>query len=260
MGARLLDFVAFSSLWLAGAAAALCVASSLALGLRPRAAVLAVTVLGTLVVYNTDRLRDVERDRETAPERSAFVVRHAGALRLLAGLSAAGAAGLALHLGLRASALLGAVLGVGLLHRRLKRLVFVKALYLTAAWLAVVVGLPALEGVRPLHAAWVAGLLGAALFANALASNVRDGEAGAARFGPARVLRVARLVAAAGGALGFAAPAAVAPLAAVPLATLAALLPFRADERYGLLVVDGALLAGALLAIAGSLALGPGLA
>jgi hypothetical protein len=38
----------------------------------------------------------------------------------------------------------------------------------------------------------------------------------------------------------------VRPALAVPLATLAVLLPFRADERYGLLWVDGALWVGAL--------------
>ena len=254
MGARLLDALVFSSVWLAGAAAALCVACSLALGARPRATVVAVAALGTLVVYNADRLRDLPRDRETAPERSAFVARHAVALRLLAALSAVGGTGLALRLGPRAVALLAAVLAVGLLHRRLKRLVLAKAFYLTAAWLAVVVGLPALEATRPRDVGWAVTLLGAALFANAVASNVRDGEAAAARFGATRVMRVARLVALAGGALGVAAPAAVAPLAAVPFATLLALLRFRAGERYGLLVVDGALFAGALLAIAGSLA------
>jgi hypothetical protein len=41
----------------------------------------------------------------------------------------------------------------------------------------------------------------------------------------------------------------VRPLVCIPLATLAALAFFRADERYGLVVVDGALWAGALLAL-----------
>jgi len=45
-------------------------------------------------------------------------------------------------------------------------------------------------------------------------------------------------------------PAAVRPLAALPLAMGAAVLGFRPTERYGALVVDGALLAGALLALA----------
>jgi hypothetical protein len=254
MAARLLDALVFSSLWLAGAAAALCVASSLALGARPRASVAAVAALGTLVVYNADRLRDLARDRETAPERSAFVERHAGALRVLALLSATAATALALRLGAGAMGLLAGVLAVGLLHRRLKRLGMLKAIYLTLAWLAVVVGLPALEAARPRDLGWALAFLGTALFANAMASNVRDGEAAAAHFGPARVLRVARLLAAGGSALGVAAPAAVAPLAAVPLVTLGALLRFRGGERYGLLVVDGALLAGALVAIAWGLA------
>ena len=40
------------------------------------------------------------------------------------------------------------------------------------------------------------------------------------------------------------------PLAFLPGAVLAVLVPFRPTERYGLVAVDGALLAGALLAIA----------
>ncbi len=254
MGARLLDALVFSSLWLAGAAAALCVATSLAVGVRPRATPAAVAALGTLAIYNADRLRDLPRDRETAPDRSAFVARHAAALRVLAGISAAAATLLALHLGRRAIALLAAVLVVGLLHRRLKRLALLKAIYLVLAWLAVVVGLPALDAPRLRDVGWALALVGAALFANAVASNVRDREAAAARFGAARALRVARLAAAGGGALGAVAPAALAPLAAVPLATWAALLGFRGGERYGLLAVDGALLAGALVAIACGLA------
>ena len=46
------------------------------------------------------------------------------------------------------------------------------------------------------------------------------------------------------------APAGARPLGLVPLATLAALVAFDPGERYGLVVVDGALLAGALGALA----------
>jgi len=46
------------------------------------------------------------------------------------------------------------------------------------------------------------------------------------------------------------APAPARPLVAVPLLVLASLIWFRPGERYGLVAVDGALLAGALAAIA----------
>ncbi len=78
---------------------------------------------------------------------------------------------------------------------------------------------------------------------------MRDGEAAIAHLGPRLPLRIARALATLGIVLGAFAPPPVRPLAAVPAATLASLLGFRPSERYGLIVVDGALLAGALLAI-----------
>ena len=71
----------------------------------------------------------------------------------------------------------------------------------------------------------------------------------AAHPGPRLPLRIARALATLGIVLGALAPPPVRALAAVPAATLASLLRFRPSERYGLIVVDGALLAGALVAI-----------
>jgi len=62
-------------------------------------------------------------------------------------------------------------------------------------------------------------------------------------------LRIARGCAALGIACALAAPTGVRPLGLVPLATLAALVPFHPGERYGLVTVDGALLIGALGAL-----------
>ncbi len=240
-----LDALAFSSVWLAAAGGALCAASSLAMGFPPALPVVAIACAGTLVVYTVDRLRDLERDRATTPARSAFVARHARVLTGLATAATLVALGLAGTLGTRPVLLLAPVLALGLAHRRLKRLPFAKAAYVAAAWLAVVVGLPAVVAAGETNLRWVAILLAAALLANAIASNVRDGEAAISRLGPRRPLRIARALA----ALGALAPPPVRPLAAVPAAILAALLGFRPSERYGLIVVDGALLAGALVAI-----------
>jgi len=82
------------------------------------------------------------------------------------------------------------------------------------------------------------------------AADARDGEVVAERFGMRAALRAARWIAGAGVALGLAAPAEILPLAAIPLTTLVVLLSFRPSERYGLFVVDGALVAGALLSVA----------
>jgi hypothetical protein len=245
----ILDAVVFSSAWVAAATGALCASASLAMGVTPAFSIVGIAVSGTLFVYNVDRIRDVDRDRATTPERSAFVERNRGSL--VAWTVAAGLVSLAFafSVGPGPTLLLLPALAAGLAHRRLKRMPFAKSAYITAAWLLVVVGVPAVADPAAANVAWTAGILGPAIFANAIASNVRDAEAAVVRFGRGPVLNTARLFAALGMLLGAAAPPPVRPLAAVSLATLAALVAFRAGERYGLIVVDGALLAGALLAV-----------
>jgi hypothetical protein len=244
------DALAFSSLWVGAAAAALTAACSLAMGVPAGFVPVGLAFTGTLVVYNVDRLRDLERDRKTSPRRTAFVAAHAGSLSLLVVASGLAAAVLALLAGPRAWLLLLPVAGLGLLHRRVKHLTYVKSAYITAAWVGIAAGLPVAVAPQARNLGWVTATLACAVFANAAASNVRDDEVAAARLGAGPVLAAARLVAAIGIALGLAGPAAVRPLAAVPLAMLLVLLPFRQSERYGLVAVDGALLVGALLACA----------
>ena len=242
---RALDALAWSSVWVALAAAALCAASARAMqGEVPLSAV-GLALFGTLVVYNVDRLRDLERDRATAPCRSAFIEAHRGAIEGLVAGSALAAGLLALLVGLRAIAVLAPVLGLGLLHRRLKHVGLAKPFYITLAWLAVTVGLPAVLLEAPAFAGWVSAVIGATVLANVVASNLRDGEAASAALGAHVPLRLARLGAVGGVLISLAAPAPVRPLVVVPLATLAALVSFHADERYGHVVVDGALLMGA---------------
>jgi hypothetical protein len=162
-----------------------------------------------------------------------------------------GAAG-ALLAGPRALLPLAVALPLALAHRRLKRLWLAKAYYVTLAWLLVVLGVPAAALAPPpagARVAFAAAVLGLAILANAIASNVRDAEAAAAVFGPRRALLAARLAAAVSVGLALPAPAPVRPLGLVAAATLAALLAFRPGERYGLAVVDGALLAGGVAAL-----------
>ena len=60
----------------------------------------------------------------------------------------------------------------------------------------------------------------------------------------------ARLIALVGVGVGFFAAESVQPLAAVPGLTALALFSYRPGEAYGFLAVDGALFAGALIALA----------
>ena len=144
---------------------------------------------------------------------------------------------------------LAGVAALGLLHRRLKRFAIWKPFYVSAAWVAVTVVLPALQCEELARVAWVVAIIGSSIFANVIASNLRDREAVMAARGADLPLRAARGAAAVGVAIGLLAPAPLRQLLLVPLATAAALGPFRADERYGLLGVDGALGLGALGAL-----------
>ena len=252
---RLFDALVFSSLWVAAAAAALCAAASTALGRPAAGAAPGLAFGGTLAVYTLDRLRDLARDRATSPARSAFVERHRCVLSALGAAGAALGAACALRAGPPAWLPLAAALPFALAHRRLKGLWRAKALYLSGSWVLVVVGVPAsaalAEGRVPASAPlFAAAIVGLAVFGNAIASNVRDAEAGAAVIGRGRALALARASAAASVAAALLAPPAVRPLGAVGAATLAALAAFRPTERYGLAVVDGALLVGAVVALA----------
>ena len=234
-----------SSLWLAATAATLCAAATLAIGGTIDPAALALAGAGTLIVYNVDRLRDLERDRKTSPQRTRFVERWRRGLIGLVLTAACAAAWFAWTLGPAVAVLLAPAAALGLAHRRLKHLPYVKAPYVAAAWVTVIVGLPWLSTPAPQNVVWAVSLLFFAILANALASNVRNGEAAAARVGRARALGWARALAALTTLAALFAPAAARSLLPIPGLTWLALLGFRADERYGLLILDGALLAGA---------------
>ena len=96
--------------------------------------------------------------------------------------------------------------------------------------------------------ALVAAIVGGALQANVILSNLRDAEGLAAHFGARRARRVAGAFCAGAFGLTWIAPEARA-LAALPLAMGAAVAAYRPGERYGAWVADGALLAGALIAL-----------
>ncbi|MDH3686046.1 MAG: hypothetical protein OEP95_07460 [Myxococcales bacterium] len=245
---RALDALLFSSLWVSLAAVALTAASAQAQGV-PALRVAVLAGCATFVVYGVDRLRDLERDLRTAPARSAFVSAHERPLRCAAGLAGAAAGAIAVTLPWQTLLAPAAAAPLAFFHRRLKRFELAKASYVTAAWVAITVGMPAGLG-GALHSAWVAGAIALAVFANAIASNVRDAEAGAARFGTRRVLQLAYASAAAATLLPLFGPDPVRPLAAIGALTGLALVGFRPSERYGLGIVDGALVLGGLAAFA----------
>ena len=250
-----LDFLAFTGLWPAAVAASLVAACALALGTAPSShrflTAMALAVAGTLVVYNVDRLRDLDHDRKTAPARSDFVDRHRRALIGVVAGSAAACLPLAVLLPPSVWGVCAVALGLGLFHRRLKgERAFLSVLYVTLAWVAVGVGIPWAATTDPVAVttpALVAALtVGPGIAANLVASQERGH--------PPTPQQRARLRA--GGAIALAgclvplAAGAVRPLIAIPLAAWLSLLAFRNHERYGLLVLDGALLAGAGIAAA----------
>lgn len=251
----LADALAFSSVWVSLAAAVLVAACSQAMGIPIDARLVALGFAGTLLVYTVDRLRDLESDRLTSPRRSAFVSSRFVFLRgqaLVAGLGAAAVGAVLLREpgGRQVLALLAGVAGLGFFHRRLKRWAATKSLYITLAWTAVVVLSPALLDPGARHAAAVAFIVAATISANLVLSNLRDGEALAARMGTrnARCLALAILLPPA--AIALLGPETLRPLVLLPVLTGLAVAGFRSEERYGALVVDGALVAGAGAALA----------
>jgi len=243
-----IDVLLFSSLWTASAAAGLVAAAGAAIGVGHPPVALALA--GTWVVYNVDRLRDLERDRPAWPLRSRFVEENRAALIGLTVCAAVAAVALAIRQGHATVALCTAVLALGLLHRRLKGRVGTESAYVTGAWLAVGVGLPVLAGPLPAGASsllpWVAGIFAGALAANALASTLCDSP-GTPRHRVA-VLSMAGLLVVASGGVALAAPEVLRPLIAVPVAQAFVLLFFRRDERYALGGLDGGLGLGAWIA------------
>ena len=245
---RIADTFAFSS----GLAAAVGASVSLATSLFFGAPMVHVWVLlgatGTFIVYNLDRLRDLERDRETSPIRTAFVTQYR---RVLYGLVSVASLALVALLALApwsVTALCLAIGVVGLLHRRLKRHPALKAGYVSLSWTAVCVGMPWLAAPQADLGLWVAAIFLAAFLANLIASNLRDEEVIGVSGGPRTFLFAARLFVLFAIAIAFAGPSRLHALAWIPACEGVALIFFRPTERYGHLAIDGALLVGALLA------------
>lgn len=248
-----LDALAYSSVLAAGVAGSLTAAATLAFELPFDLATVMLAISGTLVVYNIDHLRDLARDQSLAPRRSRFIARNLVKLRVITLLAAVSSGICAWQLSHAARALCATIFVLGLLHRRLKRIRGVKTLYLTASWLAIVLGLPLLgpshigthdaaPGAEQIY--WVSTILGCAILSNLMASNL-DRRIASHRS------QLAAATAIAGLGIGFAllAPRALSALAMIPAAEFVALSRFRDGERYRAVVIDGALCAGAVGAI-----------
>jgi len=189
---------------------------------------IAVTGLGTMAVYGFGR----------------WSVSRAGPPFWV--LPAAPAAILGLRLPAGAIAILVCVCALALVHARLRQLPWAKPLYITVAWISVVIGLPwVIRGPGPVPGALAP--LALAVVANVLACDAVDREAEAAQIDPRKVWWLARILALIGVVVGLMSPGAQAT-AAVPAILLLALIPWPASRQWAERGLDGALLAGALLA------------
>ena len=247
---RGIDLFIFSGICPAAVAVALVALCNQSLPTRPETMpwlTLTLAGAGTFLIYNVDRLRDLARDRATSPARTAFVERNR---RLLIGLCA-GAAVTSAFCALSQPPLVWLLLSLafllGIFHRRLKGHPAFGILYVTLAWIIVVVGLPVAHGPHGSHlhgeTLLTAVTLGFVIAANLVGSELREAEPESST---STRLRTARLLALGGLLVSWLAPL---PLLPVALANLAALLFFRPSERYGLGVLDGAILAGALIGL-----------
>ncbi len=133
-GHAVAETVVYASVLAGGVGASLVALTERVLFERNSLAPVLVVFLGTLVVYNIDRLRDRDRDRNTAPERTRFVEVHRDALRGVVAIAGLLGALLLLPYGAGSALAFTPILGLGLLHRRLKRWPFAKAVYVAVAW------------------------------------------------------------------------------------------------------------------------------
>ncbi len=139
---RCIDAFVFSSTMAASIAGALSMLASRLLEAPDAVASASLASLGTFIVYNVDRLRDLERDRSTSPNRTRFILENRRLLMAMIGVAAIGL-GTTLLAADPAIVLLCAVVGsLGLMHRRLKRRALWKTIYVSAAWVAACVGVP----------------------------------------------------------------------------------------------------------------------
>lgn len=244
-----LDALAFSSLLAAGVGFTLCLAVSASLaplsGTAPWRNALLVAI-GAFIIYTLDRLRDTQRDRSTSPTRTAFIERHRAGLTLALVAASVGFGGLLFSAPSHISMLCLFIGLIGLFHRRLKSGATRKSVYVSSAWILACVGIPWLTAGRPPQGLWAAAILFPVLLVNLIASNMRDDEHEWLRQHPDTLLTMTLLMAVFTVGLALFAPQPITPLVWIPIAEGAALLGFRKDERYGLLVIDGALLAGSL--------------
>ena len=223
-----MDWLICSGIWVGGCAVALLLAASRSMGGDPSWPLVAVTGLGTVAIYGFDRWAI---DRAGPP----FWI-----LPLLP------AAVLGLRLPVAAIPILVGVCGLALVHARLRELPWTKPLYITVAWIGVVIGVPwVLRGGGSVPLALAPLTL--AIVANVLACDAVDREAEAAQIDPHRVWWLARILALTGVVVALMSPGAEA-IAAVPAMLVLALIPWPVSRRWVERGLDGALMAGALLA------------
>jgi len=229
-------------------------AAAAMLGVALPAEAAALGFAGTLVVYGVDRVRDLERDRSTTPARTAFVERHRRLLVGLSILSAAVAVLSAVNLPPGVWAMCAAAGALGFFHRRLKHVALWKTGYVTLAWVAVCVGIPvaaAAVTTAPTDALRAAGVIGLAIAGNLVASNLRDRESGAALVSARRAVLTSTACCTGGVLVALVSAPMLAPIPLLELAAVAGIAGRPSDsERYGLVVVDGALTVGALISLA----------
>ena len=224
------ELVVHSGIAIAAIAGILFHACAAALGGTPGLRATLTVVGGALAVYAFDRRIDDAVDR---PARAAFDRRHRRVLTGISLVAAIGAVAAGIILPPPAIALLGGVAAMSVVHARARRVPWVKPLYVAAAWLAVVVALPAIL----LEANWTRALaelapIGLAIGANVIACDAVDREAEAVQIGVHRAWWVARAIAAIGAVAAFLGPASARPLVVVPAAMAIALVPFRPRADY----------------------------
>ncbi len=209
----------------------------------PSYEILFLIFVGTLTVYNLDHLSDLNADRVTNPLRYRFIMSNLGKVFLLTRVSVLLSFVLVVEVGVGKILFLFPVFLFGIFHNKLKGNTFFSASYITISWIVVVIIFPATINGKFWESLPMGCVVGTALFANAYACGLREGQAA-----HTTIPKVPILVAISGVILGLLFSR-LKQLIAIPAVTAATLFLFEEDELFETMYLDGALLAASVFTL-----------
>lgn len=201
---------------------------------------------GTLFVYNFDHIIDIKSDRTTNPGRTRFISNNREILKLITVISGFISSCIFIIYHSAENFILIPALIFGVFHWKFKTKRVMSALYITLSWVLVVVIFPLAQDFElNKDTLFIISILGLTFLGNALVFMADD-------MNPAKKLKTvhySKIIVFIALIFSVTSPASLKYLVFIPALTLLGLVFYREDERYHLLYLDGALLAGGILCL-----------